>query len=201
MEIPDGKQGGAAAGNGGQVRCVLILEADGHGSYGARPAQSMADATAEELPAVLGWLNALLEPGTHPMVFSFFKAVSVLLVLSILFILFTVDVGDDVLIHLRVFLGLSVVLLVLTIWCGPLAPACAFYGACHLRPACVRQVLWRAPKGPGGGGGARRRDRRGEKVQVKDLTPPPYSGASRGSTSRDTTSGSLVHVRAYSWNT
>eukprot|EP00303_Exanthemachrysis_gayraliae_P001704 CAMPEP_0206004822 /NCGR_PEP_ID=MMETSP1464-20131121/4213_1 /ASSEMBLY_ACC=CAM_ASM_001124 /TAXON_ID=119497 /ORGANISM="Exanthemachrysis gayraliae, Strain RCC1523" /LENGTH=103 /DNA_ID=CAMNT_0053378241 /DNA_START=17 /DNA_END=328 /DNA_ORIENTATION=- len=75
-----------------------------------------ADARPDELPAALGWVMNLLEPGTHPAVFTFFKGVVFLLVLCVASLLLLVDVGADVRIHLKAFLALAVVLLGLTVW-------------------------------------------------------------------------------------
>ncbi|KAG8460588.1 hypothetical protein KFE25_011363 [Diacronema lutheri] len=70
----------------------------------------------EELPAALGWMVGLLEPGTRPGVFTFFKAVVIALVGCVAFMLFGLDMPSDVQFHLKIFLALSVALMILTIW-------------------------------------------------------------------------------------
>lgn len=78
----------------------------------------------EELPAALGWMVGLLEPGTRPGVFTFFKAVVIALVGCVAFMLFGLDMPSDVQFHLKIFLALSVALMILTIWCARAARAC-----------------------------------------------------------------------------
>lgn len=86
----------------------------------AKPAGTMAQSGAqeEEMPAALDWVVGLLEPGTKPGVFTFFKMVVIALVGCVAFMLFGLDMPSDVRFHLKIFLGLSVALMVLTIWCG-----------------------------------------------------------------------------------
>mmetsp|Transcript_26660 Transcript_26660/g.65869 ORF Transcript_26660/g.65869 Transcript_26660/m.65869 type:complete len:109 (-) Transcript_26660:357-683(-) len=76
----------------------------------ADPAQDV------QLPEALGWAISLLEPGTRPEVFTFFKGVVVALVLCLTYMLFGMDMPADVIIHLKVFLGLSVTLMFITFW-------------------------------------------------------------------------------------
>ena len=78
----------------------------------------MAEGDAQpQLPAAVDWVMGMLEPGTKPGVFTFFKATTVALVICIATMLYALDVPSDVKFHLRVFLGLSICLMCITIWC------------------------------------------------------------------------------------
>lgn len=71
---------------------------------------------ADELPAALAGVMSLLEPGTRPSVFAFFKGVVIALVCIVAFMLFGMEMPSDVQFHLKIFLGLSICLMVITIW-------------------------------------------------------------------------------------
>jgi hypothetical protein len=69
-----------------------------------------------QMPAAVDWVMGMLEPGTKPGVFTFFKATTVALVICIATMLYALDVPSDVKFHLRVFLGLSICLMCITMW-------------------------------------------------------------------------------------
>lgn len=149
---------------------------------------AQSGAQEEEMPAALDWVVGLLEPGTKPGVFTFFKMVVIALVGCVAFMLFGLDMPSDVRFHLKIFLGLSVALMVLTIWCGrkrrarPLRRRGRWFDARHprrRRARFPRQVLWRVAKRDGGrarGGGGQK-----EKVRLLgDARPRRVASAGPG---------------------
>jgi hypothetical protein len=76
----------------------------------------MAEQQDDQLPPGIDWVMGMLEPGTRPGVFTFFKLVTVALVVCIASMLFALDVPPDVKIHLKIFLTLSVLLMIITMW-------------------------------------------------------------------------------------
>eukprot|EP00306_Pavlova_sp_CCMP459_P004278 CAMPEP_0185164642 /NCGR_PEP_ID=MMETSP1139-20130426/9688_1 /TAXON_ID=298111 /ORGANISM="Pavlova sp., Strain CCMP459" /LENGTH=99 /DNA_ID=CAMNT_0027730021 /DNA_START=14 /DNA_END=313 /DNA_ORIENTATION=- len=75
-----------------------------------------AEHKEDELPAALGWVVSLLEPGTRPGVFTFFKMVVFTLVLTLAGMLHFLEVDAEVAMHLKIFLGLATVLACITVW-------------------------------------------------------------------------------------
>ena len=63
------------------------------------------------------WLDEMLKPGVGPGVFKTLK-ISLLLLIGILcFMLYYIQ-DEQVIFHLRIYLGMTIILTLLVVWCG-----------------------------------------------------------------------------------
>ena len=98
--------------------------------FGPRRADVARMAEVQEAPSGLpGWLDDMLKPGVSAGVFTTLKLALVGLVITLCFML-SVLTDATIRMHLSIFLGMSIILLVLIIWfVGELAKAKAAEGA------------------------------------------------------------------------